>query len=378
MDTTPSLPPGLVRSALAGVQPYIPGRPSDEVRRERGLESVVKLASNEGPFPPMPGALKAIAAAADGLNLYPDAGAWALRDVLAERHGVDPAQILVGNGVDSIIKLVCLATLDPGDGLAMAWPSFVSWRQGAEMQGADFVTVPLGSDGAYDLDALLGAVGSRTKLAVVVSPNNPTGGAVTEGALAGFLDRLPGHVLPCVDEAYFEYLPPGSHDAIAHFAAGRPLAAFRTFSKAYGLAGLRVGYMVAPAELIREIARVRNPFDVNTLAQVAALASVADAEAHLPERIDLIARERARVTEKLRGLGLDPWPSTANFLLVPFGEVRAAALNEALLSRGVIVRPARAFGAPEALRITIGLPEENDRMLAALKESLAEVPGESS
>lgn len=378
MDTTPSLPPGLVRRALAGVQPYVPGRPSDEVRRERGLDSVVKLASNEGPFPPMPGALEAIAAAAGGLNLYPDPGAWALRDALAERHGVDQAQILVGNGVDSIIKLVCMATLDPGDGLAMAWPSFVSWRQGAEMQGAELATVPLAPDGAYDLDALLGVVGPRTKLAVVVSPNNPTGGAVTAAALADFLDRLPGHVLPCVDEAYFEYLPPGSHDAIAHLAAGRPLAAFRTFSKAYGLAGLRVGYMVAPAELIREIARVRNAFDVNTLAQAAALASVADAEAHLPERIELIVRERARVSEGFRGLGLHPWPSTANFLLVPFGEARAAALNEALLSRGVIVRPTRAFGAPEALRITIGLPEANDRMVAALEESLAEVPGESS
>jgi histidinol-phosphate aminotransferase len=367
-----------VRTALAGVQPYVPGRPSDDVRRERGLDSVVKLASNEGPFPPMPGALAAIAAAAPQQNLYPDPGAWALRDALAARHGISTSQILVGNGVDSLIKLVCMATLDPGDGLAMAWPSFVSWRQGAEMQGAEFVSVPLGSDGAYDLDALLGAVGPRTKLAVVVSPNNPTGAAVGAAALVDFLDRLPGHVLPCIDEAYFEYLPAGSHDAIALAAEGRPLAAFRTFSKAYGLAGLRVGYMVAPEELIREIARVRNAFDVNGLAQAAALASVSDAAVHLPERIDLIVRERARVVEGLVALSLAPWPSTANFVLVPFGERRAAALNEALLSRGVIVRPTRAFGAPEALRITIGLAEENDRMLAALAESLAEVPEASS
>jgi histidinol-phosphate aminotransferase len=338
---------------------------------------VVKLASNEGPFPPMPGALAAIADAAADQRLYPDPGAWALRDALAARHGVDPSRILVGNGVDSLIKLVCMATLDPGDGLAMAWPSFVSWRQGAEMQGAQVAAAPLGPDGAYDLDALLGAVGPHTKLAVVVSPNNPTGAAVSTGDLVAFLDRLPDHVLPCIDEAYFEYLPSGSHDAIALAAEGRPLAAFRTFSKAYGLAGLRVGYMVAPAELVREISRVRNAFDVNGLAQAAALASVREAAEHLPERVALIQGERVRVAGGLRALTLAPLPSTANFLLVPFGARRAAGINEALLARGVIVRPARAFGAPDALRVTIGWPEENDRMLAALAEALLEVPAEA-
>jgi histidinol-phosphate aminotransferase len=354
------------------VQPYVPGRPSDDVRRERGLDSIVKLASNEGPFPPMPGALKAIAAAAAEQNLYPDPGAWALRDALADRHGVHPDCILVGNGVDSLIKLVCMATLDAGDELAMGWPSFVSWRQGADMQGATVAAAALDADGAYDLDALLAVVGPRTKLAVVVSPNNPTGAAVSPDALEDFLDRLPPHVLPCIDEAYFEYLPSESHNAISLFSAGRPLAAFRTFSKAYGLAGLRVGYMVAPPELVREIARIRNAFDVNAVAQAAALASVVDAAEHLPERIALIARERARVADGLRALGLTPGPSTANFLLVPVGEQRVPALNEALLARGVIVRPTRAFGAPDSLRITIGLPEENDRMLAALAEALDE------
>lgn len=377
MENSPALPSGLVREVLAGVQPYVPGRPIDEVRRERGLDSVVKLASNEGPFPPMPGALAAIADAAADQRLYPDPGAWALRDALAARHGVDPSRILVGNGVDSLIKLVCMATLDPGDGLAMAWPSFVSWRQGAEMQGAQVAAAPLGPDGAYDLDALLGVVGPHTKLAVVVSPNNPTGAAVSTGDLVAFLDRLPDHVLPCIDEAYFEYLPPGSHDAIALAAEGRALAAFRTFSKAYGLAGLRVGYMVAPAELVREISRVRNAFDVNGLAQAAALASVREAAEHLPERVALIQGERVRVAGGLRALTLAPLPSAANFLLVPFGARRAAGINEALLARGVIVRPARAFGAPDALRITIGWPEENDRMLAALAEALLEVPAEA-
>jgi len=374
VQTPPDLPPGLVRAALAGVRPYEPGRPIGEVRRERGLTSIVKLASNEGPFAPMPGALAAIAAAAPEQRLYPDAGAWALRDALATRHAIGSERIMVGNGVDSLIKLVCQVTLDPGDELAMAWPSFVSWRQGAEIQGATVVATGLGADSAYDLDALSAAVGPRTKLVVVVSPNNPTGAAVATDDLVSFLDRLPAHVLPCVDEAYFEYLPPGGHDAVRLAAEGRPLAAFRTFSKAYGLAGLRVGYMVAPGALVTEIARVRNAFDVNAMAQAAALASLHDAAEHLPERVELIARERERTAAGLRALGLEPRPSTANFLLVPFGERRAAALNEALLSRGVIVRPARAFGAPDSLRITIGWPEENDRMLAALGEALGESP----
>ncbi|MEW6582293.1 MAG: histidinol-phosphate transaminase [Actinomycetota bacterium] len=373
MAPTPTLPPGLVRPALAAVQPYEPGRPIDEVRRERGVESVVKLASNEGPFPPMPAALAAIAAAAVGQNLYPDAGAWELRDALSARHGVAPERILVGNGVDSLIKLVCAVALDPGDQLAMGWPSFPSWRQGAGVQGAEVVAAPLTPHGAYDLDALLAAVGPRTKLVVVVSPNNPTGSAVPRDALTDFLDRLPGHVLPCIDEAYFEYLPSGAHDAVSLARDGRPVAAFRTFSKAYGLAGLRIGYLVGPADLVREISRVRNAFDVNGLAQAAALASLADAAEHLPERLDLVVRERARAAGGLRALGLDPLPSDANFLLVPVGTpARAAALNEALLDRGVIVRPARAFGAPDALRVTVGLPEENDRMLAALAEALEE------
>ena len=373
MRPSPALPPGLVRPALAAIAPYEPGRPIDEVRRERGLQSVVKLASNEGPFPPMPAALAAIADAAAGQRLYPDAGAWALRDALAAIHDVPAERILVGNGVDSLIKLICLACLDPGDQLAMGWPSFVSWRQGAATQAAEVVAVPLAADGAYDLDALAAAVGPRTKLVVVVSPNNPTGAAVTAGDLVRFLDALPEHVLPCVDEAYFEFQPAGGHDAIALAREGRPVVALRTFSKVYGLAGLRVGYMVAPAALVSEIARIRNAFDVNAVAQAAALASLADAPEHLPERIAMIAGERAMTADGLRALGLAPWPSTANFLFVEFGADRVQAVNEGLLARGVIVRPARAFGAPGALRITIGRPEENARMLVALAEVLAEL-----
>ena len=352
---------------------YEPGRPIEDVRRELGVDSVIKLASNEGPFPPMPGALAAIRDEAAGARAYPDPGAWALRDAIAARVGLEPSQVLPGAGVDGLIKLMCLALLDPGDELAMAWPSFLSWRQGTQIQGATVRAAPLASGGAYDLDALLDQVTPRTKIAVVVSPNNPTGAAVGADDIVRFLDALPESVLPVVDEAYFEYLPADGHDAAALVAGGRPMAAMRTFSKAYGLAGLRVGYLLGPHELVRTMGLVRNVFDVSGLAQAAAVASLAEADALLPERISLNDTERAVMAAGMRALGLDPLPSTANFLLVDLGSAeRARAVNDALLARGVIVRPARAFGAPAALRVTVGRPEENARFLAAAAEALAE------
>jgi histidinol-phosphate aminotransferase len=374
VSATQQLPDGLVRPALAGVDAYEPGRPAEEVRRELGVESPTRLASNEGPFPPMPGALAAIRESAEGVRAYPDAGAWALRDAIAERTGLEADQVLPGAGIDGLIRHTCLALLDPGDELAMGWPSFLSWRMGAQIQGATLRLAGLAPDGSYDLDALLELVTPRTKLAVVVSPNNPTGGAVSAAGLERFLDALPGHVLPVVDEAYFEYLPEGAHDAGRLVTEGRPLGVMRTFSKAYGLAGMRVGYLLGPPGLIRALGVVRNVFDVSAPAQAAAIASLAQADALLPGRVALNATERETLAAGMRELGLEPLPSAANFLLVELGSpVRARALNAALLERGVIVRPARAFGAPSALRVTVGFAHENARFLAAAADALDEV-----
>jgi histidinol-phosphate aminotransferase len=371
---TAKLPDGLVRPALTGVDVYEPGRPAADVRHELGVRSVVKLASNEGPYPPMPGAVAAIREAAEDVRVYPDAGAWELRDAIAARTGLGADQVLPGAGIDGLIRHLCLALLDPGDELAMAWPSFLSWRIGAQVQGATLRLAPLGADGAYDLDALLAEVGPRTKVAVVVSPNNPTGGAVAAADLVRFLDALPDHVLPVVDEAYFEYLPEDGHDAGALVGEGRPLGVMRTFSKAFGLAGLRVGYLLGPPDLVRAIGVVRNVFDVSSVGQAAAVASLAQADLLLPERVSHNATERETMAAGLRELGLDPLPSAANFLLVDLGgPERAQAVNAALLARGVIVRPARAFGAPSALRVTVGFAEENARFLEAAAEALAEV-----
>jgi histidinol-phosphate aminotransferase len=371
-DDGAALPVGLVRAALAGVDVYEPGRPIGQVQRELGVASVIKLASNEGPFPPMPAAIVAIHEAAAGVRAYPDPGSRELRDALAARLGLEAAQVLPGAGVDGLIKLICLALLDSGDEIVMGWPSFLSWKLGAQIQGAGVRTAPLRPDGSYDLGALADQITDRTKIVVVVSPNNPTGAAVGAGELRVFLDALPGHVLPVIDEAYFEYLPPDGHDGAALVAEGRALACMRTFSKAYGLAGLRVGYMLGPRLLVAALGVVRNVFDVSGPAQAAAVASLADSDVHLPARIGLNASERAMTASGLRALGLEPLPSTANFLLLDLGSAeRAMAFNAELLARGVIVRPTRAFGAPTCVRVTIGLPEENARFLAAAAESLA-------
>lgn len=373
MSDAPHLDPALIRPTLASVQPYVPGRPLAELRRELGDVPITKLASNEGPYPPFPLAIDAIQRAAAEQNLYPDPGAWAVRDALAERHGFPAERIVVGNGMDSLIKVLCMTFLDPGDEIVMCWPSFVSYRQGATVEAATWTPLPLDPGGAYDLDALAAAVTPATKIVVVVSPNNPTGGVVSDADLRRFLDALPSHVLPVLDEAYFEYLPPGSHDGMALLREGRYLVVMRTFSKAYGLAGLRVGWMAGPEGIAEAMSPVRNAFDVNAVAQAAAVASLEDAPAHLPQRIAEASAERERMAEGLRALGLEPLPSSANFLFVDVGDPEAKAIDAALTRRGVIVRPTAGFGAHGGLRITVGLSEQTDRLLVAMAEALQEI-----
>lgn len=367
--TEPTLPVGLVRPALAAVDPYVPGRPVSDVARATGVADIVKLASNEGPLPPSDAAQEAIAAALADLRVYPDPGAWDLRSALETHLGVPAERIMVGNGVDSLIKLVCTATLDPGDSLVMGWPSFPSWRQGALTMGATPILVPLAEDGAYDLTRLREAITDTTKLVVIVSPNNPTGGAVSAGDLAAFLADLPDHVLPVIDEAYFEFMDEDRHDAVALTQGDRPLAVTRTFSKIYGLAGLRVGYLVAPPELIGAIGRIRNVFDVNHMALLAATASVRESDAIVTERAEANRRERERVAAELTRRGYAPLPSQGNFVFFDLGTAeRAGKLNDDLTARGMIIRPTAGFGAPSGIRVTIGTPEQNDRFLALLDE----------
>jgi len=359
----------LFRAALDGLVPYEPGKPEEELQRELGLERVVKLASNEGPWGPFPAALEAMERSARTLNRYPDGGAFHLRRALAERHEVDPANVATGAGADAIIGHLSVATLDPGDEVVTAWPSFISYALDALKLGAVPRKVPLVDD-HYDLHALLDAIGPRTKLVYIATPNNPTGTMTTRSQLDAYFERVPEHVLTVLDQAYFEYIDrPDYPDGVAEYAkAGRRVLVLRTFSKIYGLAGLRVGYGVGPADVIEAIGKTRRAFDVNTQAQVAALASI-DGQEELAQRRRLTHQGREELERTLREHGLETaGPAVANFLFTEVGD-EALPLFEALLRQGAIVRPMGGFGAPGALRITVGTPDEN----AFFAEALASV-----
>ncbi len=362
------------RPAVQGLIPYEPGKPVEEVQRELGLARCVKLASNEGPFGPFPAALEALARCATELNRYPDGGAWRLRAAVAERLGVAFEEVAVGAGADGLIECLCQATLDPGCELVCGWPSFPSYVIGAAKLNAVAVKVPLRDD-RYDLEAMLDAITPKTKLVLLCLPNNPTGTTNIRAEIDAFLDSVPEHVLVVADQAYFEYIDdPDYPDAIEeHFKAGRPLAVLRTFSKIYGLAGLRVGYMVAPASVVTAANKVKRAFDVSTAAQEAALASLDDA-AEIDRRRALNARSREQLAGILAAAGLPPaGPAVGNFLYAETGD-DTRALFEALLAEGVIVRPLHGFGAPSAIRVTCGTEDEN----AFFAEALARVPRSAS
>ena len=341
------------------MQPYEPGKPVEEVQRELGLDRVVKLASNEGPFGPFPSALDALARSVHELNRYPDGGGYRLRGALAERHGVDTAQVALGAGADGVIDCLAQATLDPGDEVVTGWPSFPSYVIYARRQGAVARTVGL-TDGHYDLELLLEAIGPRTKVVAVCNPNNPTGTMTPRAELDDFLERVPRHVLVVLDQAYFEYIDRADYgDAIEdHVKAGRNLLVLRTFSKIYGLAGLRIGYGVGPPELVSELVKVRRPFDLTSAGQTAALASLPDT-AEVVRRRRVNAEGRATVEEALARAGFAvAAPAVANFVYADVGR-DAQPLFQALLRLGVIVRPLAGFGAPTAIRVTVGTADEN-------------------
>jgi histidinol-phosphate aminotransferase len=361
---------GLIRPALAELVPYEPGKPVEEVQRELGLARVVKLASNEGPLGPFPAALEALERCAPELNRYPDGGAYRLRAALAERHGVGFEEVALGAGADGVIDCVAQATLDPGDEVVCGWPSFPSYVIYARKLGAVPRTVPL-RDSRYDLEALLAAVGPRTKLVCISHPNNPTGTTNTRAELDAYFEQVPEHVLTVLDQAYFEYIDdPDYPDGIEEYAKrGHRVVVLRTFSKIYGLAGLRIGYGIAAPPLATAIVKVRRPFDLNVPAQAAALASIGD-DAEIERRRRLNAQGRATIERALAAQGFEPaGPAVANFVYADVGDGRR--LFEALLELGVIVRPLEGFGAPTAIRVTVGTAEENELFADALARARA-------
>jgi histidinol-phosphate aminotransferase len=358
------------RPSVNELTPYQPGKPVEDVQRELGLERVIKLASNEGPFGPFPAALEALDRTARDLNRYPDGGVYRLHEALADRHGVAFDEVSVGAGADGCIDMISQAILDPGDRIVCGWPSFPSYVIYARKQGAETTLVPL-VDHRYDLSALLAAIDDRTKLVYICHPNNPTGTMNTADELDDYFERVPKHVLTVVDQAYFEYIDrPDYPDAVERYLkAGHRVAVLRTFSKIYGLAGLRVGYAVAPRSVCAAMAKVRRPFDLTTPAQVAAIASIGD-DAEVARRRAVNADGLARLESVLAQHGLEAIPSVGNFLYVETG-ADANELFNRLLREGIIVRPLAGFGSTTAIRISVGTPEELDVFAAALGRVLA-------
>lgn len=362
----------LVRADLLEIAPYVPGRPLEALQRAHGVQDILKFASNENPFGPSPKAIEAMRRAAADVHRYADAGSQRLRERIAERVGVTPDHVLPTCGSNEMILLACQAFLTPGDEAVMHHPSFLIYPIAVRGAGGVPVRVP-GEDFGIDLDGMLAAVTPRTRMVFVCSPNNPTGDIVGAEALDRFLAALPKDIVVILDEAYHEFVtdpayPNGIERLRAH--ADRPMIVLHTFSKAFALASLRVGYGVMRPELVPVFERIRQPFNVNGMAQAAAIASLDDEE-QVERSVRATRDAMGPLAEGLRALGVQVRPSQGNFLFCRFpGDTRP--LCEALERQGLILRPLTAFGLDETCtRITVGRPEENVRLLAALKSLLA-------
>jgi len=356
-------------SFLKTLPTYQPGRPIEEVARELGLpsDSIIKVASNENPFGPSPLAVAALHKAIPGVNLYPDGNAYYLKQKLADKLGVEPANLVLGNGSNEIIEFVAHALLGPGTNVVVSQYCFAIYPIVARMSGAEVVTVPAKNYG-HDLPAMLRAVTPQTRIVFVANPNNPTGTLAAREDLIKFVNDVPDNVLLVMDEAYFEFLgDPVDLIPLIRLGARKNLILMRTFSKIYGLAGLRIGYGIGDAELVSTLEKVRQPFNANLLAQVAALAALDDDE-H-------VGRTRANnfagldfFAKALRQLELEYVPSHANFVLVKVGD--GQKVFNAMQKLGVITRPMGGYHLPEWIRISIGTRAENERCLDALTKSL--------
>ena len=359
----------LVSPFVRRIRPYVPGKPVEEVRREKGLRQVVKLASNENPLGPPPAAARAVHDTVTGLHRYPDGYGFALKQALAARWEVGPENLVLGNGSSEVIEIVVRLLVRPGDEVVLASPSFSIYELTVEAQGGVPVAVPL-RDHAVDLEAIARAVGERTSLVVLGNPNNPTGTVFHRPEWERFLQELGPRVGVLLDEAYAEYVTdPGVPVGRDYLEEDRPLVVVRTFSKAYALAALRIGYAIAPRGLVDYMNRLRLPFNANGAAQAAARAALGDRD-HLERSAALNREGLSRLYALFERLGIEYLPSQANFVAVRVGD--GDRVFQALLDRGVIVRPLRSFGMPGWIRVTVGLPGELDRFEEALPEVLGE------
>lgn len=359
-----------IRSELDGMVPYSPGLRASEVKERSGRKSVLKLSSNEFPRRPFPSAIRAMEAVLPKLNRYPDGGARALRRALCEKLAIQDCNLVVGNGSNELLRLISQAILQPGDEVVFAWPSFVVYPMVTQMFGATAVKVPLGDGEVHDLGAMLEAITDRTKIVFLCNPNNPTGTIYHKLAFDSFMANVPDHVLVVVDEAYFEFVMDDHYpNGLDYFDSQKPLCVLRTFSKIYSLAGLRVGYGIVPEPLRLAMEKIREPFNVNTVAQVAAFYSLAD-DAEVQRRRAENQEQKTYIYSAFDRLGIEYVPSEANF--VYFMTDKPVEVFEALLMRGVI---ARDFGSAPALRLGVGTPKQTARTIRAFEKVAEELGG---
>jgi len=353
-----------IKPHIRDLAPYEPGKPIEELERELGITNSIKLASNENPLGPSPKAIEAIREAAGEIHRYPDGACFALRARLAALLGVAENQLIFGTGADEILELVAKTLMGPGDEVVYAWPSFAMYPIVVKGMGATGVPVPLDRDFVHDLDAMSAAVTPQTRVVMLCNPNNPTGTSVGAAEFDRFVAALPEHVVLVVDEAYFEFVRrPDFPDVVSRLGERPGTLVLRTFSKLYGLAGIRIGYGIADAELASYLERARHPFNVNRLAEVAALAALDDHQ-HARRTLETNRAGIEYLSAALGKMGIETWPTDANFMLAKTG----ADVFDPLLRLGVIVRPLAGFGLAEHIRISIGLPEENERFIKALTE----------
>lgn len=358
----------LAPAYIRAIAPYQPGKPISELERELGITGIVKLASNENPLGASPNAIAAARAALDEIGLYPDGNGFALKDALVQRYGVAHNQVVLGNGSNDVLELVAHAFLTTGDTAVFSDHAFAVYPLATQAVGAHGISVPAKNFG-HDLDAMrMAAVDHNAKVIFIANPNNPTGTFLSGDALYQFLHALPGNILVVLDEAYNEYLPPECrYDSVSWLAEFPNLLISRTFSKAYGLASLRVGYGLGHAQVIAMLNRVRQPFNVNAMAQAAAVAALNDAD-FVQRTYDLNRQGMVQMTAGLNALGLSYIPSYGNF--VSFHVHNANNIYRRLLELGVIVRPVGNYAMHDYLRVSIGLPDENQKFLSALQSAM--------
>lgn len=361
--------------ALPGVQqlaPYVPGKPADELARELGLplDSIVKLASNENPLGPSPKVIAAISQAVPELTRYPDGNGFVLKQALAQKFAVEPAQVTLGNGSNDILELVAKAWLAPGLNAVFSQHAFAVYPIATMAVGAECREIPANNYG-HDLPAILAAIDANTRVVFIANPNNPTGTWFDQQALADFLAQVPEHVIVVLDEAYIEYAEPGElPDGMDFLANHANLIVSRTFSKAYGLAALRIGYAISSPMIADVLNRIRQPFNVNSLGLVAAVAALEDDE-YLQESRASNKQGLQQLSTAFDELGLSYIESRGNFIAVDFAR-DAAPINQALLEQGVIVRPVAGYAMPTFLRVSVGTEQENARFIEVLEQVLAD------